>query len=225
MSTIKLTPHAYPQNVQATADILKRGEWHLWDCPEADNYMRQPIPNDSHPHYALWSEWQTLLRSGAVERGEAWIDFDGGKTELCEWRADQEYKIVRKQKKRLIDWRKMPKGVMTNVGALEKQVSSTESWAFIMHQEDDDAPPRIVLEPNRRLRLAPSGTQPWILWKGGECPVPEGAIVDAECRGGFNLVDTGTSFRWQHSRHQNDIIAYRVTGLAQGWTDNPEVAE
>lgn len=61
----------------------------------------------------------------------------------------------------------------------------------------------------------------WIEWKGGECPVPDGTLVDVRYRDGQEqfglpaneLYDTpryAASAFWNHDGLKNDIIAYRV---------------
>ena len=225
--TIKLKPHPCAPAIRKMADILERGEQEMWSLdgtPLNVVVLRTNtfpiVPNDSHPHYRLWNEWQELVKSGAVERGEAWIEFHGdGKTSQCEWRADREYKIVRKQeKKRLIDWAKMPKGVMTNYG-----------WLISFEGEFKERRPTLLdaevwFYDVSLLRLAPAEQQPWILWQGGECPVPNDIIVEVEFRNGGSCVDEPNCFRWGKTGTSGDIIAYRIAGLAQGWTDNPEEA-
>ena len=61
----------------------------------------------------------------------------------------------------------------------------------------------------------------WIAWKGGECPVDEGVVIDVKFRNG--TVQTACAARcdkspdhrywtwiWSHSGHESDIIAYRL---------------
>lgn len=61
----------------------------------------------------------------------------------------------------------------------------------------------------------------WIEWRGGECPVPEGTLVDVRYRDGQELNalpanDIAASSRdashafWRADGNQNDIIAYRL---------------
>lgn len=58
----------------------------------------------------------------------------------------------------------------------------------------------------------------WINWNGGECPVPEGTLVDVKHRDGHEYcgVPAGMPVRaetWTHSddEHPGDIVAYRVS--------------
>lgn len=62
----------------------------------------------------------------------------------------------------------------------------------------------------------------WIDWHGGECPVPEGALVDVRYRNSEKFPDTfgtitlevggygATGRHWNHDGYPNDIIAYRL---------------
>lgn len=60
----------------------------------------------------------------------------------------------------------------------------------------------------------------WIDWNGGECPVPEGTLIDVWFRidgkcpiEGVNdllCVDCSNNIRWSHTGSGGDIVAYRV---------------
>ncbi len=66
----------------------------------------------------------------------------------------------------------------------------------------------------------------WNNWRGGECPLPEGVMVGVEFRDQPPKSGPATSFDWiLHARvFGEDIIAYRVTGLAEGYI-YPDEAE
>lgn len=64
-------------------------------------------------------------------------------------------------------------------------------------------------------------TKEWIEWKGGECPVPTGTLVDVKHRDGdwgiakeagrFNTgKGPGAAVHWDHSDSDGDIIAWRL---------------
>jgi hypothetical protein len=56
--------------------------------------------------------------------------------------------------------------------------------------------------------------------------VPEGVVVEVVLRQ-WNAPKEYTSpenVGWSHDNFDGDIIAYRITGLADGWTDVPEEA-
>ena len=51
----------------------------------------------------------------------------------------------------------------------------------------------------------------WRAWGGGECPVPEGALVNVRFRGGTVSGDEGARYwYWKHDGDGSDIVAYRV---------------
>ena len=56
----------------------------------------------------------------------------------------------------------------------------------------------------------------WIPWKGGECPVAHGTVVDVRLRLGHEGCDVASNWRWHHATQKSsdvkelDIIAYRV---------------
>lgn len=53
----------------------------------------------------------------------------------------------------------------------------------------------------------------WIMWDGGECPVPATTRVDVCRRGGEIMHNREASYwPWEHTPHQHyaDIIAYRI---------------
>jgi hypothetical protein len=55
----------------------------------------------------------------------------------------------------------------------------------------------------------------WIEWRGGECPVPNGTIVDVRMRREDEYGDTFTNepcddWDWSHANGDSDIVAYRV---------------
>lgn len=71
------------------------------------------------------------------------------------------------------------------------------------------------------LELAPAADQPWLNWRGGDCPVPEGVIVEVTVRASNRVIREGTSpyMRWAHVKIDSatDIIEYRVIGIAEGY--------
>ena len=63
---------------------------------------------------------------------------------------------------------------------------------------------------------APQSDDGWIPWKGGECPVAHGTVVDVRYRDGWEGGGLASKWRWHHETRGNpileggDIIAYRV---------------
>lgn len=57
------------------------------------------------------------------------------------------------------------------------------------------------------------------VWEGGECPVPEGVMVEIILRTGVKCLANGVNWwRWEHLNSMFDIIAYRIIGVAEGYT-------
>lgn len=68
----------------------------------------------------------------------------------------------------------------------------------------------------------------WYSWQGGECPLPEGLLLHIQYRDSNihthikNYTGIGWTYNRQGSLHQDaspedDIIAFKITGLADGW--------
>ena len=61
----------------------------------------------------------------------------------------------------------------------------------------------------------------WHSWQGGECPLPEGLVVEVMQRGvKFTGVNPVVDLRWEHSGVEHDIIAFRIPSdqpLADGF--------
>ncbi|EPI9101724.1 hypothetical protein ACTBWA_004334 [Salmonella enterica subsp. enterica serovar Newport] len=53
--------------------------------------------------------------------------------------------------------------------------------------------------------------EPWIKWRGGECPVPPGVPVEVIYRDNdTQILRSPEAFRWAHYNAPSDIILYRV---------------
>ena len=66
---------------------------------------------------------------------------------------------------------------------------------------------------DKKYESALEGSEGWIDWHGGECPVDSDAIVEVKCRhpssNQFNN-DRAGDFYWSHDGLGYDIIAYRL---------------
>lgn len=87
----------------------------------------------------------------------------------------------------------------------------------------------MVREAIAKAEAAMAEPQPdadgWIKWEGGECPVPDGVLVDVEYRDGGRqfllpaneLVDgrdrDASICFWGNDGLRNDIIAYRINAF------------
>lgn len=123
---------------------------------------------------------------------------------------------------KLIDWTKVPRGTMTDLGEVLLVKQSAVPYAILFDGED-------CREYHiGHLRIVPQTR--WTYHDGGECPVPEGLVVDVITRAGDLGCGIGndSDLSWSDSASDDDIIAYRITGVdrAGGWTDDPsEVTE
>jgi hypothetical protein len=126
-----------------------------------------------------------------------------------------------KPKKRLIDWSKMPRGTMTNFGeflCVPEGITGTKYFS-VMNSNF-----YVVNIAKEEVRLKEQ-TQ-FTYWGGGDCPVPEGVVVEVVFRN--KTQSTGyeaKEYHWQHVGADGDIIAYRILKLADNFTDNPSEAE
>lgn len=58
----------------------------------------------------------------------------------------------------------------------------------------------------------------WHSWQGGDCPLPEGFIIDVTTRDNRILKGKEVQdLRWGFKKLEGDIIAFKVIGLAEGW--------
>jgi hypothetical protein len=238
MNKIELIPHRHAALIRRWAEALCTGQdmywvlevavdrfigWQQSTCPSWRHENYRIRPSEHHPHYKLWQEWEALVESGAAARGEAWVLFGGDvvKSFDPDWDVSiPDYRIVRATpKNKLIDWAKMPRGTMTSHGELI-WVNGDRAWCF---QEGNCSNFSVYV-----LRLRPATTE-WQAWTGGDCPVPDGTLVDITLRDGIVVPHTiAVDLRWWHPMDDallyGDIIAYRVVGLADGYTDNPDEA-
>lgn len=59
--------------------------------------------------------------------------------------------------------------------------------------------------------------------KAGKCPVPEGVKVEVLFRDSANCTRSVSNFVWTYLGNKDkEIIAYRIVGVAEGYTDNPD---
>lgn len=72
-------------------------------------------------------------------------------------------------------------------------------------------PKRLSLSPQPQPSTNPQiDNDGSIEWRGGECPVENGALVEFELRDGDKATALSTVLDWTHENRSDDIIAYRV---------------
>ncbi len=140
------------------------------------------------------------------------------------WAPDYEYELRKsakhpdnKPKKRLIDWSKMPIGTMTNRGEIRAVFGD-----FVQLEVREKNIPKYDLTIPQNLRLAEQ-TQ-FTYWDGKGNPVPEGVVAEYKYIISSNGKPTVCVSKHLMSEHVAIGVGYRITGLADGWTDVPEEA-
>jgi hypothetical protein len=76
----------------------------------------------------------------------------------------------------------------------------------------------------KNMKISPD--QPWTVWQGGACPIPEGLEYEVITRGGAAPLTNRGGYHltlWPHTQNgshsMSEIIAYRLTGkVLDGWT-------
>ena len=200
----ELKPHAHANLIAIYAGQLARGElaagWWLWEtCIERD-----------------------------IER-EIWTMICG----VPYWHSTSKYRYSKTEKHpdnrklKLVDMAKLPVGAKVNVCCVPHYFLGIDAYGHaLMRRVEENRLGGAMVET---LRILPSD---WIGTPEGcdTYPMPDGLTYEVMFRD--DRIDAlGLGFRWRHDRLQdkmlrpNDIIFYRITGLADGWTDDPEKAK
>jgi hypothetical protein len=199
-------------------------EWEWSDRPNPKFWGRADRPlfhkNDfyrciktpNHPQYdrqaAIREKWVKLAGKGTHELWARPVQRFGGfeKVDVIGlFSPEYEYEIREiKPKKRLIDWSKVPRGVMTNCGEF-LGIGKDCVNAQILQRDAANWHEMLHVHP-LTLRLDPADQQPWIL-------------------GDKQLACVGLQIESCGLLPPQDAWAFRVTGLAEGYTDNASEAE
>lgn len=108
-----------------------------------------------------------------------------------------------KTEEKILDWNQMADGVLVR---LKDWPKSSPSELYLKQHHS-------VLKEMLRF-----DTEHRNAWSGGECPLPEGVLVRLQLRGSIPTPDPeAKDCRWRHNGGSDDIIAYRVIGLAPGY--------
>lgn len=215
--------YGYGRNLDSTPQFVPSGR-----------YSFEPSPH--HPHYAIYKEWEAHKNSGAVDRmwyelkaevGVCW-DVYIKSTEKISWRVEYTYTIQKtdkhpdncKPKLKLLDLAKVPVGTMTNTGEI---IGKLDNW-ISLGIEKGNPTGMSNAAASYGLRILPA-TKWTAVQDGEDPPVCDGLVIEYR----------RTSESWKHAKGQtmhstgtdataSAINAYRVTGIAKGWTDVPKDA-
>jgi hypothetical protein len=232
------------------ADIMGGGEFSYVSNPAFDpRYIYKIGMTTKHPHYQLAQKWDKVKDICAGIRRGAWayeielsfhdnapivLNRDYFETDVI---MNEQAVITIKKTKHHPDNCK-PKLKLVDMFALP-------IGSAILHAENRDkfklvakvgsshlggifefSSTKIVFEHSDKWRIAEQ--EGFTYWGGGECPVPDGLLVQVIMRSGSDTYKAiGKFLVWAHGdeydgKHaEMDIIAYRIIGLADGWTDDP----
>jgi hypothetical protein len=188
------------------------------------------------------AEWKTKKETHEMwfQFGKlSWTDVIGFPTNLIDYfiiSNDCEYELRPKALKQ-VSWSDMPQFVKVQHKTTKQTFAflgvDTFGYLAVFRRDCDDYsynpptihlqstynPPTIHLQSTYNppaLELAPTNEQPWMYWGGGECPVPDGCTFEVVHRSG-NVRSQKEVTDWTHTDHAGDIIAYRITGIAEGY--------
>jgi hypothetical protein len=181
-----------------------------------------------HKHAELIKQWADAPEWWDVYCSQPIVSTSIVNTPNPDWNATLVYELRKsakhpdniKPKKKLIDWSRMPRGTMTNFGEFLRVPEGITGTKYFSVMNSNFYVINIMKE---EVRLAEQ-TQ-FTYWGGGECPVPEGVVVEVVFRDGDKTPDLADDFTWEHVKNSGDIIAYRILKLADNFTDNPSEAE
>jgi hypothetical protein len=136
------------------------------------------------------------------------------------------YNLRMKPAVKRIDWTKLPVDTLITLGICtgldERYFSSFNSGLVHYYQGGTTSKTAasnsdvFTINPSN-VRIAPD--QPWTVWLGGACPLPDGLeyeyMIHDEPGQVMTNKESASSYSWVH----NDIYAYRLTGkVLGGWT-------
>jgi len=187
--------------------------------------------------YTAWAKLtgnEGLEGTDHVEPEEGGVEYDDDTEAGCvvgDWRgtlgdARIAAELAAKPKLKLIDMAKLPKGTMVETG---DHVTGEHVYEVMMTHRDGtlgcwNVSHQTIHRHTSELRIAKQ--KEFTYWDGGDCPVPEGVRVEVALRDGLPIFVVEThEFRWTHFGTPDDIIGYRIVGVAKGWTDDPELAK
>jgi len=146
------------------------------------------------------------------------------------------YNLRMKSVAKQIDWSKLPVDTLITLGSCAGKAehyfySSSFSSGMVRYYRDgmtsktaDHNLDVFAINPSE-VQISPD--QPWTVWKGGECPIPDGLEYGVIVRYGECFIPTNAGCKLQHiwvrSKYPNqvhlghEVIAYRLTGKVLNW--------
>ena len=186
---------------------------------------------------AVWWVWSIRRVDGGWDRLTA--------STSPSWNNKVEYRYSRtsshphfvppKPELKLVDMSKLPKGSWVTTASMDFIVLGPQPHTIKLLRTLSHANYVVYAWPEAVLRITEQ--KEFTYWGGGACPVPDGVRVEVVLRRRYGQGDrapttefiyvdrnTGTT-HWPHDGTDSDIIAYRILGLAYGWTDDPELVK
>lgn len=190
--------------------------WAIWRANNAPAFFE----HHSYRIHDPYRELKKRFREGALIQCTHKSEPDNWTDVIAPiWSAAHLY--CEKPEKRKIDWSKMPVDTRCNVDYEELYFAEYRDDAlyfFTGGKTSYNCTERIPV-PLELVQLLP---QDWKVWFGGECPVPEGVVGNVLFWDRSRYFSELAKFNWKYSKDHTDgydIIAYQITGLAEGWAE------
>lgn len=126
-----------------------------------------------------------------------------------------------KEDKKLIDWSELPDDTLIETteglryfNCAMEDAHAKRVYAYMGGSTSETSGDCIDGFSKAKLVEEPEFT----VWRGGDCPVPEGVLVEAILRDGTVITREGTRVRWSCRKIGDDIIAYRIIGVREDYS-------
>lgn len=168
---------------------------------------------------AGWWKWEAKINALL-----AWVQINTPSFALtnAEYRyTPTEKNPAFKPKLKLIAMHELPLGTIvytsyTGEAQLMSVRSGTNAWVW-------KSSGRTETENISDLRVTENKEFTFYDCKAGKCPAPEGVKVEVLFRDSANCTRSVSNFVWTYLDDKDkEIIAYRIVGVAEGYTDNPD---
>ena len=193
----------------------------------ADLIVERARQDASGETEAGWWTWEYQYPGSGVYRRYEYIGLTFHKSTDYRYAMTDKHPryVPPKPKLKLIDMMALPRGTwVRTVGAIQanREVLG-RAMADVLHVLAPADDVSFYFAPQLRIIEQKKFTY----WGGGACPVPEGVVCEVVTRGAQTLMFTDPTVQvWVHNAQTvslYEIIGYRITGVAGGWTDDPSV--